>query len=519
MFYSERLVEAEAAFREIGDSRDSPWRQTGALMVARTLIRRGTLDSDNGALAAAGERLDAILRDVAQESFHESARRLRGFVQAQLHPEARMIELGDALSKPGLGAEIRQAMIDYTLLWDRINKGPAENSELADWITAFQHGDNQRLIERWREGAGTQWLVAALVHAQPGDSDTAALIAAARRIEPASPAYPTAAYHGIRLQTALGNRDEARRWTEEALALPLTSDAENAFRGLRMALARDWREFERYAPRRLVARFSFESYDEPARDSDRLLLDSDAILALNVKAPLNLWLEAASSNLLPVSIQTDIAQAGWVRSIILNRDVEARAFAERLAKLRPELAQALSAYLAERSGEAGKFAAVLLLLRNPGLSPVVQQGLPRTTRVDRIDDLRDNWWFLAESSRTWSIRLLFGSGVKFPDLAQYAASAKPSFLSEGQRNQGQTQWTALVKAAPVGPNYLCSQVLAWTRAHPDDPRVPEALHLAVKSTRFGLTDDKTSDFSRRAFRLLHSRYPKSEWAAKTKYWF
>jgi TolA-binding protein len=77
----------------------------------------------------------------------------------------------------------------------------------------------------------------------------------------------------------------------------------------------------------------------------------------------------------------------------------------------------------------------------------------------------------------------------------------------------------LVKAAPVGPNYLCSQVLAWTRAHPDDPRVPEALHLAVKSTRFGLTDDKTSDFSRRAFRLLHSRYPKSEWAAKTKYWF
>jgi hypothetical protein len=49
--------------------------------------------------------------------------------------------------------------------------------------------------------------------------------------------------------------------------------------------------------------------------------------------------------------------------------------------------------------------------------------------------------------------------------------------------------------------------------------VPEALHLAVKSTRFGCTGADTGKFSKVAFDLLHNRYPKSPWAQKTKYWY
>ena len=47
--------------------------------------------------------------------------------------------------------------------------------------------------------------------------------------------------------------------------------------------------------------------------------------------------------------------------------------------------------------------------------------------------------------------------------------------------------------------------------------MPEALHLAVRATRYGCTDDETSQWSSKAFQLLRRRYPKSEWAAKTKY--
>jgi TolA-binding protein len=59
----------------------------------------------------------------------------------------------------------------------------------------------------------------------------------------------------------------------------------------------------------------------------------------------------------------------------------------------------------------------------------------------------------------------------------------------------------------------------FARAHPDDPRVPEALHLAVRSTRLGCTDDQNTKHSKAAFQLLHRNYPRSDWAAKTKYWY
>jgi hypothetical protein len=66
-------------------------------------------------------------------------------------------------------------------------------------------------------------------------------------------------------------------------------------------------------------------------------------------------------------------------------------------------------------------------------------------------------------------------------------------------------------------NYLTSEVLAYAKQHPDDSRVPQALHLAVRATRYGCTSPDTTHLSEAAFKLLHERYPKSEWAEKTKY--
>ena len=66
---------------------------------------------------------------------------------------------------------------------------------------------------------------------------------------------------------------------------------------------------------------------------------------------------------------------------------------------------------------------------------------------------------------------------------------------------------------------LAAQTLAFAQAPPQDPRVPEALHLVVRATRYGCTGDQTGDFSHRALDLLHRRYPAAEWAGKTPYWF
>jgi hypothetical protein len=67
--------------------------------------------------------------------------------------------------------------------------------------------------------------------------------------------------------------------------------------------------------------------------------------------------------------------------------------------------------------------------------------------------------------------------------------------------------------------YFAPAVLDWAKAHPDDPRVPEALHFFVRATRFGCVDKSIGPYSRRAFDLLHKKYPQSEWAKQTPYWF
>ncbi len=71
----------------------------------------------------------------------------------------------------------------------------------------------------------------------------------------------------------------------------------------------------------------------------------------------------------------------------------------------------------------------------------------------------------------------------------------------------------------AAPNYLAAQVLAWAKKHPEDPRVPEALHRAVRATRVGCRDNDTARYSKLAFQFLHHQYPDSEWAKKTRYWY
>ena len=67
--------------------------------------------------------------------------------------------------------------------------------------------------------------------------------------------------------------------------------------------------------------------------------------------------------------------------------------------------------------------------------------------------------------------------------------------------------------------YFAPAVLDWAKAHSDDPRVPEALHYLVRSTRYGCVDKSIGPYSREAFDLLHRKYPNSERMKKTPYWF
>jgi hypothetical protein len=93
--------------------------------------------------------------------------------------------------------------------------------------------------------------------------------------------------------------------------------------------------------------------------------------------------------------------------------------------------------------------------------------------------------------------------------------AVPAFVTPEDRVRAGNDVTRL-RQRPGGPAYLGTIILPWAEANPRDPRVPEALYLLVRATRYGETDTKTS---RAAYLLLHNRYRRNPWTAKTPLWY
>jgi hypothetical protein len=284
-------------------------------------------------------------------------------------------------------------------------------------------------------------------------------------------------------------------------------------------LARDWTEFLTFAPRTPVVTSDLSGGAEsPLSDDEKRrgpAFDEDATGALNSIVPLRLWLDATTSSLLPRSLRAKIAQAGWVRAVILGDSDSARRFAQRLVTLKPELDAEMRAWLAEADPAAANFDAAFLMLRAPGFEPEVRAGWGRDTDVLKRDEYRDNWWSLSEG------RVYSADRPDSPDQADLYPKRPffpQEFLSDEQRQTGVAERAQIAARAKSGVDYLCTQAIAWARAHSTDPRVPRALYLAVEATHYGPSTPR-NPLSKQAFELLHLRYPDSEWAAKTKYWY
>ncbi len=123
---------------------------------------------------------------------------------------------------------------------------------------------------------------------------------------------------------------------------------------------------------------------------------------------------------------------------------------------------------------------------------------------------RDNWWCDEKQPNHWS----YLNSWQPPN----PNSAKPDFLdkAESERANADDAGLAAVGGAPA---YLSSAAVSWAQTHPEDPRVPEALALAVKSSRFGCTDAESEKPVSEAFHILHQRFPNTEWAKRTPYWY
>jgi hypothetical protein len=165
---------------------------------------------------------------------------------------------------------------------------------------------------------------------------------------------------------------------------------------------------------------------------------------------------------------------------------------------------------------AKRFAGILIILQNPGLKPFAREGYLRTETLGVIDSYRDNWWCPLNEANWGGTSGMDAFGKPLPD--PDAETSSLTWLTESQKSAASLEWKKLA-ALGTAPDYLAAQVLDRARQDLRDPFIPQALHLAVRATRFGCTDKETSALSKEAFDYLHKHYPESEWATQTKYYY
>jgi len=536
-FYAKQFDDAARQFVAIAADKNSPWSSWGQYLAARATVRlafamgkatdpySGNLASyDDATMKRAQLMLEALLAQPKPEPSRVIVQSELNFVLARTDPSRRAADISAALAGPGPDANFAQDVkdLDWLLQKQAAIKLPVP---LLAWIATWRGSrDAASAFARWQQDHTLPWLVVAIAKAGPSDSFVPQLLDEAAKVAPASPAYDTVFFHRVRLLIALKRADEARALldaTLPALQKQKPSSKLNALLGERMAAARDFNEFLQFAPRTLM------SYGSPGADdlqgfcnerahavntqakcpelSESPWLDQDAVQVFNQQTPLALLIQAANSPLLPQNLRQSIALMAWTRSVLLQDATSAAALAPLLPKS-----------VHDAAGSSVGLGAGLAILRNPGIRPYLEQGVPRVASYSEFDEFRDNWW-----CKHWDSG--YEAGQPKP-----TALPVPSFIPADQLALAASQYEQL-QQLPDSATVIGQRVVDYANQHPSDSQVPEALALTVRATHYACQtwdqsrmNSSTTEYtpvSKAAFELLHKRYPKSPWTQKTPYYY
>jgi hypothetical protein len=518
-FYAGRFREASRMFLQIAHDGQNPWRGAGLYLSGRSLLRAAMFDADPAALNEAKEQLLAVVKDPELEEWHDRALGLLHYFQLRVEPKNRLLELDSELRAPK--DDITQSLTDFFYLIDRQPWTPAEateieaSGELAAWMLVMSPQPPPdagiRAVERWRRGHSPAWLVAVLL----GGPDTALpeMLEAANRTAVDSPEYESVMYYAISREIRSGRRQQARRLADQALRSELTVSSRNLILGLRTSVSANWKEFLRFGLRAPEPNMEESEREEISTDAAPLptgalpVFDRDVIAVFNTAVPLSLWVDAARNPILPAYVQLRIAQAGWLRAVLLGRDAEAKTLIERVANLQPASTSPARAFMAAQDPSDTRFTAAYIVLRTPALRPVLPVPELNAANLGAPHDL-------ATDPYGYRLRCWGYGGEPDPRSRDMLA-----FLTPAERAAAAAEWKRISAAQPWEATYLLRQTLDFARAHPDDPRVPEALHRAVIASHYRCGDAETGKYSKEAFLLLHRQYPRSPWTDQTKYWY
>ncbi len=552
-FYSGQFDEAEKGFRKISEDKTSPWRQISIYLIGRTLAHKAFAKSpcapDKELLGKAAEHLERILTDIDLKSVHQASWEMLRFVRLQIEPVKAFKEIANTIvNKPE--ADFFENVNEYNfLLRNRISSIAADKTNvdnLTDWILTLSgnaRNGPEHAVSKWEETSSVEWLTASLMGIKSEHPKKDKLVDAAMNIKPDNPAYLTARYHALRIMSESGKAEEARKGLDELILAKdrkIPTSSMNLLLSLRMSISVSMDDFLKYAQRTSVLLYnsSQDSEEYPKNISRNLnytdlnysifvpfserlpLFDNDSVEIMNDSIPLSTLLEVLNRNDIPEHLRYELAVAVWTRAVLLEKFDIADKAASVLIRQGTGIEDYVEGFMKANRRDEKIFSAAYLIAKFPGMKPYLIPGIGRLTPIQYIDDYRDNWWCVTDLKNP--------EGMNVPS---------PGFLSKPLLEEGLKEREALSKIESA-PFYIGDIIIKYAKSNPSDKRIPEALHLVVKATRYGCGDacyskygdesfwkclessnKKISKYSKEAFKLLHKKYPKSKWSRKTPYWF
>ncbi|MFN0139029.1 MAG: hypothetical protein ACKVQW_02945 [Pyrinomonadaceae bacterium] len=416
--------------------------------------------------------------------------------------------------------------------------------ELTDWLFTYQMPGAEAYIyslDRFKSTGSELWLMTALAKAEKSSTQLARLLEAAEKANTSSPAYTTIAYHTARIHLALGKNAEARKLIDEMLASGdlLTISARNSFQTLKLDLAETMEDFLRYSLLRPYG-FDFDGsagtidefiaeqkkwynpeYSEgktreqyeaevEARFTDeklwqsRGMFDYETIETFNQHFPTVSLIDVMNSPALPDYMRRRFAIAIWTRAFLLSDMQSLNKAAPELIKAFPEFEEKLARVNAAKTPTARERALLYFVLKNPVLSPYIEDGMGRMDNTQEQWS-SDDWWCEPYDSE-------YNDATNSQKPKQLPR--RPAFLSPAQSSAAQAERKRL-KALGDAPKFLAERVMTWARRSPMDRRVPEALYIMIEAngwTKYGCGNNE--ELRDQMAALLKSKYPNSEWTKK-----
>jgi hypothetical protein len=415
--------------------------------------------------------------------------------------------------------------------------------DLTNWLFTFQTEGSEAYLyalAEYRRTNSDLWLLTAISKAEKTSTELKRLFEAADKIDRNSIAYQTIAYHKARLLIEQGKQPEARKMLDDILNsnmdLPISS--RNLFLKERAKLSEtldDFLKFSQLKPfafdsdgtsgtiddfiKEQKSWYSPESFPNQTREQyekeveenfknekqwqDRQMFDYDTLEVMNEHFPLPVLVEAEKSPVLPDYLRERFALAIWTRAVLLNDFGTAQKISAEVLKFHPEFQELMDKVNLAKTPLGKQRAALYLILKNPMLSPLLDDSLGTDNEFNMWDS--DDWWCAPYTGETDEVT---GETNK-PQLPP-----KPSFLTPAQSNAAQAERKKLADLDDA-PKFLGEKILEWTRLAPADRRVPESLYIAFEAngwTKYGCGNNE--ELRAKIGSVLKKKYPQSEYAQK-----